>query len=234
MLVKTNGNLYIMLMKELHTGRDLFTASATAGGGCSCRTSSGGRCTARRRDGGRLGPRGRLRPILFPRLLFLLANVLHMFRNVVQDTLFVSPAEEIHLPDGCEEVIYAFTLEDDAVVAAEGVKEFLTVCLCLTLIVQIYKEFLTVQHVSGVMLLGVVSDEDINKTKTVVPVSLHRIHEFLERVLVLNPVVVFDETHDEQLPPTWDVFTTGLVETTAIRFQDVGLFFNDWTIGIWD
>ncbi len=156
-----------------------------------------------------------------------------MFRNVTENPLFMCPAEEIHLPDGCQEIIHAFALEDNTVMAAEGIKKLLAVCLRLTLIVQIHKELLAVEHVGGVVFLRVVGDEDINQTETVVPVALHRIHEFLERDLVLNPVVVFDETHDEQLPPTWDVFSPSLVETFAADFQDIGLFFNNRSVDIW-
>ncbi len=143
--------------------------------------------------------------------------------NVVKNPLLMCPTEEVHLPDGCQEIVYALTLEDDAVVATEGVKQLLAVCLGLTLIVQVHEEFLAVQHIRGVVLLGVVGDEDVNQAEAVFPITLHRIHELLENGLVLDPVVVFDETHDKEFPPTWDVLTTGLVETIAIRLEDVGL-----------
>ena len=47
---------------------------------------------------------------------------MHMRTDVVKDTLFNSPTEEIELSDGCEKRCGSANLEKDALTAAEWIK----------------------------------------------------------------------------------------------------------------
>ena len=56
-------------------------------------------------------------------------------------------------------------MEVDPLTAAEGIKEFLTVRLQLTLVICVDEELLPLKNVCRVMCLGIIGDKPVNETE---------------------------------------------------------------------
>jgi len=56
-------------------------------------------------------------------------------------------------------------LEVDSLTTAEGIKEFLTVRLQLTLVICVDEELLSLKDVRRIVCLGIIGDEPINETE---------------------------------------------------------------------
>lgn len=116
-----------------------------------------------------------------------------MFFNVFEYPLLMSPTEEIELPDCCNEWRFAAGLEENTFTTTEGVEEFLTVGLGLTLIVEVDDEFVPAEHIGGIVFLGVIGYEDVDQTQAIGSISLHN---FNKTGKILDAAVEFLKTGD--------------------------------------
>jgi len=85
--------------------------------------------------------------------------------EIIQDSLFKSPAEEVQLSNCCEKRRLTGNLEVDSLTAAEGIKELLAVRLQLTLVICVDEELLSFKNVRCVVCLRIVGDKPVNETE---------------------------------------------------------------------
>jgi len=85
--------------------------------------------------------------------------------KIIQDSLLQSPAEEVQFSNGREERRLTGHLEVNTLTTAEGIKEFLTVRLQLTLVVRVDEELLPFKDICCVMCLGIIGDEPVNEAE---------------------------------------------------------------------
>jgi len=92
-------------------------------------------------------------------------NLRRVQRDIIQNTLLDRPTEKVELAHRRHEGRRIHDLEHDTLPTAKGIKELLTVCLQLRLVVRIDEELLAIQNIGGAILLRVVRDEPVNEAQ---------------------------------------------------------------------
>lgn len=107
-------------------------------------------------------------------------NRLAIDRDVLQNVLLDRPAKEVELTDSRHKLLMAACLKQDALPSAKRVKKTFGIRIQFALIVEIDKELALPHKIRRIVLLGVVCDEVIHKSKTYGGLALQNRHESIE------------------------------------------------------
>jgi hypothetical protein len=117
--------------------------------------------------------------------------------DIIQNTLFKSPAEEIELSDGGQECLISGYLETNALATTKGIKQFFAVGLQLVLVIHIHDEFLAIQDIGSAIRLAIIRDEPVDEAKTYLARALKKIHNFVD--ICASPVETLETGNNEFL-----------------------------------
>ena len=117
--------------------------------------------------------------------------------NIVEHALLQRPPEEVQFPDGGLEHLVPLDLKHDSLTPAEGIKQFLTVCLQLRLVVRIDEKLLVVQDIRDIVLLGVVRHKPVNEAQGGIGRALEQLDDVF--LVVTGRIELLEAIHNELL-----------------------------------